>query len=173
MAVLDIRTYPDPVLQRPAEDVAAVDDSIRQLMDDMAQTMYQAAGVGLAAPQVGVSKRVIVVDVTSRLDPSGLITLANPVILGTEGEEFLDEGCLSIPDYLVKVARCRRISVEGLDRHGRRRLIEAEGLLARALQHEIDHVRGILIINHLTGLQGEMARKKLRQLASKVIPSNG
>ncbi len=168
MAIMEIRTYPDPVLLHPAEAVAAVDETVRRLMDDMVETMYQAPGVGLAAPQVGVSSMVIVVDVTSGQDPNGLIRLANPKILSTKGAEAIDEGCLSIPDFTAKVNRFQQVTVEGLDPKGRRVVIEAEGLLARALQHEIDHVRGVLIIDHLRGIRKELVRKKLRRKAKNL-----
>lgn len=138
-----------------------VDQETRMIMNDMAETMYSAAGVGLAAPQVGISRRIIVVDVTSGTDKNGLICLANPNILSVEGVEESEEGCLSIPYFSTKISRPSRVAVEGWDMNGDRRVIEADGLLARALQHEIDHINGILIIDRLKGIKKKMVRKKL------------
>jgi peptide deformylase len=163
MSVLEIRTFPDPVLLSPAQEVTAVDDRVQRFLDDMADTMYHAAGVGLAAPQVGVPQSILVIDISPRQEGSQLITLINPSIIGAEGEDELEEGCLSIPEFTANVIRHRRVTVSGIDRAGKLRLIEAEGMLARALQHEIDHLRVVLIIDHLRGLKREMTRKKLRK----------
>jgi peptide deformylase len=163
MAILPIRIYPDPVLQCPAEEVSSVDREVRRLMDEMVETMYDAAGVGLAAPQVGVSRRIIVIDIGGKQGPSDVICLANPTVIKAEEEDEMEAGCLSIPDFSVKLVRAGRVTVEGLDAEGRHRTIEAEGLLARALQHEIDHIRGCLIVDRLTGLTGNLIRRKLRR----------
>ncbi|HHY40544.1 MAG TPA: peptide deformylase [Syntrophaceticus sp.] len=132
----------DPVLRQQARPVTVINKKIKKLLDDMAETMYQARGVGLAAPQVGVSKRIIVVDVGE-----GLWELINPEIIFREGEEIDLEGCLSIPGVTGEVMRASRVRVRGLDRTGQQQVITAEGFAARALQHEIDHLDGILFID--------------------------
>jgi peptide deformylase len=170
MSILKIRTFPDPVLRENAREVDAVDREVRKLMDDMLDTMYDAPGIGLAATQVGVPQRVIVVDVSFQEDPGGIILLANPVITSSEGEEELEEGCLSVPDLKASVSRYNMVTVEGLDQNGKLRTIQAEGLLARALQHEIDHINGTLILDHLKGVKKELTRKKLIKKAKNRTP---
>ncbi len=140
MAVLDIVLVPDPVLRQKARPVERVTKRIQKLIRDMADTMYAANGAGLAAPQVGVSERVIVVD-----DGNGLVALVNPRLVAAQGSEVDVEGCLSIPNVNVYVERAAQVEVEGWDERGRTVRIKAEGLLARALQHEIDHLDGVLI----------------------------
>jgi len=154
MAVLDIVQVPDPVLRRPAKPVERVTKRIQKLIRDMADTMYAANGAGLAAPQVGVSERVIVADAGD-----GLVALVNPRIVSSSGSEVDVEGCLSIPNVTVYVERAAQVEVEGWDERGKTVRIKAEGLLARALQHEIDHLDGILIIDKGTIVQpaGEAA----------------
>ncbi|MBO8127688.1 MAG: peptide deformylase [Peptococcaceae bacterium] len=142
MAVFKIVCHPDPVLREKAERVKKITPHIEKLIDNMADTMYSYNGVGLAAPQIGVSKRVIVVDVGE-----GLVALVNPEIVETEGSERGKEGCLSIPGYWGEVDRAQRVRVKGLSRNGKEVVISAEGFLARALQHEIDHLDGILFID--------------------------
>lgn len=144
MAVLPIVLHPDPVLRRKAKPVQKINFQLRKLLDDMAETMYDAPGVGLAAPQVGVSKRIIVVDCG---EPHGLIEMINPEIVYAEGRASATEGCLSIPGYVGEVERNARVRVAGLDRQGRKFWIDAEGLLARCFQHEIDHLDGVLYID--------------------------
>jgi len=144
MAVLEIVTYPDPVLLSKAQAVPRVTRRVRRLVHDMLETMYSASGVGLAAPQVGVRQRVIVVDVGE-----GPITLINPEITATDGEQVGLEGCLSLPDLVGEVRRAEWVVVNGLNRRGEPITVEGEGLLARALQHEIDHLDGILFIARL------------------------
>jgi peptide deformylase len=141
LSVLEIRKAGDKVLKEHAEPVARVDRKIRRLLDDMAQTMYEADGVGLAAPQVGVSLRVIVIDAGD-----GLVELINPVIIEGEGSATASEGCLSIPGVFGEVERCAKVAVEYFNRQGKKAKITGTGLLARALQHEIDHLEGILFI---------------------------
>lgn len=145
MAILEIKHYPEPILRAEARIVPKVTATVRKLLDEMVQTMRAAEGVGLAAPQVGVSKRVIVVDVGE-----GLIELINPKIEKKEGSETAMEGCLSIPQYLGEVERAASVTVIGLNREGEEVRIAATGLLARALQHEIDHLNGILFIDRAT-----------------------
>ncbi|MHC1746350.1 MAG: peptide deformylase [Negativicutes bacterium] len=141
MAVLNIRKAGDMVLKKKAEPVVRIDRKIKQLLDDMSQTMYHADGVGLAAPQVGVSQRIIVIDVGE-----GLIELINPVITASEGSLISVEGCLSVPGIFGDVERCTAVTVEGFDRNRKKVRISATDLLAKALQHEIDHLEGILFI---------------------------
>lgn len=141
MAIMEVRKAGDKVLKMKAEPVLHVDKKIRKLLDDMAQTMYSADGVGLAAPQVGVSLRVIVIDVNEEL-----IELINPVITKSEGCELGNEGCLSIPGVFGEVERFAEVTVTGLNRFGKNISITGTGLLSRALQHEIDHLDGILFI---------------------------
>jgi len=144
MAVLEIVTYPDPVLLSEAQAVPRVTRRVRRLAHDMLETMYAASGVGLAAPQVGVRQRVIVLDVGE-----GPITLVNPEITAADGEQVGLEGCLSLPDLVGEVRRAEWVVVSGLNRRGKPITVEGEGLLARALQHEIDHLDGILFIARL------------------------
>jgi peptide deformylase len=141
MAILDIRKAGDPVLKQKAAPVEKVTKKIKELIESMAETMYAADGVGLAAPQIGVSQRIIVIDVGD-----GLIGLVNPVIVEQEGLECAAEGCLSIPGVFGDVERASRVTVEALDRNGKPVRIIADRLLARALQHEIDHLEGVLFI---------------------------
>ena len=141
MSVLDIRRAGDPVLKEKAKPVAKITKTVRSLLDNMVQTMQEADGVGLAAPQVGVSLRVVVIDVGE-----GLIELINPEIVASEGCETGTEGCLSIPGMYGDVERFTAVTVQGMDRHGAPITVQGSGLLARALQHEIDHLEGILFI---------------------------
>ena len=141
MSVLDIRRAGDPVLKEKAKPVTKITKTVRSLLDNMVQTMQEADGVGLAAPQVGVSLRVVVIDVGE-----GLIELINPEIVASEGCETGTEGCLSIPGMYGDVERFTAVTVQGIDRHGAPITVQGSGLLARALQHEIDHLEGILFI---------------------------
>jgi len=167
MSLLEIRKFPDPVLKKKAEPVAAVDDEIRKLMDDMAETMYASFGIGLAAPQVGVSKRVIVVDVSPRdeIRESQLIALANPQIIKSEGSEEFEEGCLSLPGFTSVVERPSKITISAMDREGRDVIMEADGILAIALQHEMDHLEGTLILDHASTLKREFYKKRIKKQA--------
>lgn len=163
MAVLEILKYPHPLLKRRCKEVERVDGEIKKLIQDMTETMYQAKGVGLAACQVGDSRRVIVVDV-SPLDPDKEpFALINPEILSEEGEIEHEEGCLSVPDCVEKVKRRERILVRGLSPSGKEREILAEGIEAIALQHEIDHLNGILILDRISRLKRELYRNRLRK----------
>nr|CRH07593.1 Peptide deformylase (PDF) (Polypeptide deformylase) [Candidatus Magnetococcus massalia] len=169
MAVLPIVTAPDPVLKKKAAPIDGVDDATRQLMDDMLDTMYDAPGIGLAAPQVGISKRIIVVDVNYS-DEGGErqpYCLANPEIIREEGEIQWDEGCLSVPESNGKVTRKESITVRALDRDGQEVTIDAEGLFAVCLQHEIDHLDGTLFIDHLSSLKRTMIMKKLKKIKAE------
>lgn len=147
MAILEILTKENPRLRVKANRVPRVDDTVRRLMDDMVETMLDAPGVGLAATQVGVSLRVIVMKVDNQL-----FTLANPEIVRSSGEQIGYEGCLSVPGYIGEVARAERVTMRALNRSGKEVRIKGEGLLARAMQHEIDHLDGVLFIDRLTSL---------------------
>ena len=162
MALLPVRLLPDPVLRRRADPVEAVDDAVRQLLEDMLETMYDAPGVGLAAPQVGVSKRAIVMDCSAEEENPQPMRMVNPEITVRSGETATEEeGCLSIPDYKGDVTRPREITVRYLDENGRPRELAAEGLLAICIQHEVDHLDGILFIDHLSRLKRDMIIRKM------------
>ena len=145
MAVLSIHTAPDPVLRQKAKRVRSVDGSIHRLIGDMIETMHAAPGVGLAAPQVGIPLRVIVIGLPEQED----IALVNPQIVRRKGERVVNEGCLSVPGYIGQLKRAESVTVKGRDRNGREVRIKAEELLAQALEHEIDHINGILYIDRL------------------------
>mgnify|MGYP001826587086 CR=1 FL=1 len=164
MSVRPIRVYPDPVLRVRCPEVEAFDDALAKLVSDMVETMHAAPGIGLAAPQIGVERRVAVVDLSVGEDPEALLVLVNPEIFDHDGRETDVEGCLSIPDFTDKVMRPERIRVRALDVRGEAFELEAEGLLARAIQHEQDHLNGVLFIDHLRGLRRERAKRKLRHL---------
>ncbi len=159
MSLLEIRIYPDPVLKQRAAEVSKVDASVRKLLADMVDTMYAANGVGLAAPQVGISQRIAVVDVSE--EGNAPMHFVNPEILTSEGEASSEEGCLSIPDYRDTVTRNTKITVRALDIEGKSFEVHAEGLLAVCLQHEIDHLDGILFVDRLSRLKREMFKKWL------------
>ncbi len=162
MALLPILTAPDPRLKKKAKPVARVDAEIRRLMDDMLLTMYAAPGIGLAAPQVGVSKRVIVLDISGKDQPAQPMRMANPEIVWASDEDVsYEEGCLSVPEHYADVARPRAVRVRYLDEQNRPRVLEAEGLLATCVQHEMDHLDGILFIDHLSALKRNMILRKL------------
>jgi len=154
-----LRFYPDAVLRRKALPVNDVDGSVRDLMDGMSEIMYTHNGVGLAAPQAGVLQRVIIADVGE-----GLITLANPEILQKEGEDRLEEGCLSLPEIQVNIARSQSILVRGINPEGKEVRHELSGLMGRIIQHEIDHLNGILIIDYASASEKILLRKKLKEL---------
>lgn len=164
MAILPITLFPDPVLKKVAATITTVTDEIRTLMDNMAETMYDAPGLGLAAPQVNVSQRVIVLDAGGREgNPSRLYQLANPNIISGEGEIEWEEGCLSIPGFLYPMVRNAHVVVEALDRDGKAITIEAHELLAVILQHEIDHLNGKLIIDNVSRLKRELYLRRLKK----------
>ncbi|MFQ5469669.1 MAG: peptide deformylase [Gammaproteobacteria bacterium] len=159
MAILHILHYPDPLLRKKALPVQEVDDEIRVLVDDMFETMYDAPGIGLAAPQVNVSKRLIVLDITE--DKSNPICLVNPVITAKEDSEQMEEGCLSVPGIYDIVERAARIQLTALDRDGQSVEMSAEGILAVCIQHEIDHLDGKLFVDYLSDLKRKRIRKKM------------
>jgi len=165
MAILEICTYPEPVLIHKAESVKTFDRQLRQLLDDMADTMYSAPGVGLAAPQVGVPLRAIVVDASPRDEHATLMKVVNPVITFREGESIYEEGCLSVPGVTAEVVRAARICVEGFDEYGKPMTIDTNTFLATVLQHEIDHLNGVLFIDHIGRLRRDMIKRKLKKRA--------
>ncbi len=162
MAILPILHFPDPRLRNPAQPVARVDDEARRLLDDMLETMYAAPGIGLAAPQVNVSKRMIVIDISEeRNDPRYFV---NPEILARRGNEVFEEGCLSVPNIYETVERAAWVRVKALGRDGKSYELEADGLLAVCIQHEIDHLEGKLFVDYLSELKRGRIRKKMEKL---------
>ena len=162
MALLPILHFPDPRLHTKAAPVAEVDDRIRTLIRDMAETMYEAPGIGLAATQVDVHERVVVIDVSE--DHSDLLALINPEILERSGEQIGEEGCLSVPGIYDKVKRAERVRVRALDQNGERFELEAEGLLAVCIQHELDHLDGKVFVEYLSLLkQGRIKNKLIKR----------
>lgn len=162
-----ILTYPNSELKKKSVPVTIITDSVRQLVQDMAETMYAAPGIGLAAPQIGVHQRVIIIDISGKNEPPDLIVAINPVIIHAEGEEYEEEGCLSVPDYAANVKRHARVIIKGLDLDGVERTWKAEDLLAIAFQHEIDHLDGILFVDHLSTLKRELFQRKARKAAEE------
>jgi peptide deformylase len=162
--MLSIRHYPDPVLKLIAEPVLTIDAEFRKLVADMVETMYSAPGIGLAAPQVGVSKRMAVIDCSPSGEPPQLFTLINPEIIAREGESCEEEGCLSVPAYYAMVDRSAVIRVRYLDLDGRTVERDADGLLAICIQHEIDHLDGILFVDRLSPLKKGIFRKKYKKI---------
>lgn len=161
MAKLDILTFPDPRLRQRALPVEQVDERIRQLVDDMFETMYAAPGIGLAAIQVNVPRRVIVIDTSEGKDQP--LCLINPEIIARSGEEQTEEGCLSVPGFYEVVTRADAVQVRALDRAGQVQEISATGLLAVCIQHEIDHLDGRLFVDHISSLKRQRIRKKLEK----------
>ena len=159
MAILDILHFPDPRLRTKAQPVEKVDDDLRKLIDDMFDTMYDAPGIGLAATQVNVHKRIVVIDISEEHDDP--LCLINPEIIARDGEEEMDEGCLSVPGVYEKVVRADHIRIRTLTREGDTIEFDAEGLLAVCIQHELDHLDGKLFIDYLSNLKRQRIRKKL------------
>lgn len=163
MALLPILRYPDPRLHKKAAPVAKVDDSVRKLVADMAETMYEAPGIGLAATQVDVHRRVVIIDVSE--DKTGLLALINPEILERSGEQVCEEGCLSVPGVYEKVTRAERVRVRALGVEGQALELEAEGLLAVCIQHEIDHLDGKVFVEYLSQLKQGRIKARLAKKA--------
>lgn len=161
MTQLEILYYPDDRLRTKAQPVTKVDDQIRQLVDDMFETMYEAPGIGLAATQVNVHQQVIVIDVSEEKNQP--LCLINPEIIESDGEEESEEGCLSVPDIYDKVKRSELVTVKALDRDGREYTLKAAGLLAMCIQHEMDHLQGKLFVDYLSPLKQQRLRKKLEK----------
>jgi peptide deformylase len=162
MALMEVLKFPHPVLRKKCEKVETVDDEIKKIARDMAETMYAENGIGLAAPQVGISKRIFVVDVDEEL-----LTVINPEISVSGEKEKMEEGCLCLPKVTVEIERLSRVHMEGIDIQGNKVTIDAEELLARAFQHEVDHLNGMLIIDHLSKVKRDIVVKKFRKLQLK------
>ncbi len=164
MAKLKIYEYPHPVLKQKAEKVAVVDDQLRTLLDDMLETMYAANGCGLAAPQIGLSKRVVVIDIAHEGEEPAPLYMVNPeIVWRSEEMEIGEEGCLSLPEMRAEVERSISVKINYLDYNGKECKLQADGFLAVAAQHEIDHLDGILYIDHLSRLKRQMLVKKLEK----------
>lgn len=165
MALLHVLQFPDPLLRNKAQPVSVVDDSIRKMVDDMFETMYEQSGVGLAAIQVNIAKRIIVIDVSeNRTQP---LCVINPEIIKREGTQYESEGCLSFSGVFDKVERSAKIRFKALDRDGKSYELDAEDILSICIQHEMDHLDGVLFIDHLSRLKQERARKKLEKMRKR------
>jgi peptide deformylase len=162
--VREILVWPHPVLKQKAQPVAVVDDAVRQLIKDMFESMYAADGVGLAAPQVGELKNIIVLDTTPRQPESKAVAMVNPEIVAYEGKILYKEGCLSIPGEAEDVDRAAVVTVRFLDEKGEPQTLVADGLLAVAIQHETDHLKGIVFVDHVSSLKRELIRKRMKKL---------
>ncbi|MFC1816177.1 peptide deformylase [Thermodesulfobacteriota bacterium] len=164
MAILEIKTYPDKFLMQPTNPVEKIDKTIQKTIDDMAATMYAAPGAGLAAIQIGCDKSILVYDISPREENQSLQVLINPRIVSSEGVIISEnEGCLSVPDLRADVKRATKIVVEGLDREGNPLKIEADGYPAIVLQHELDHLNGILFIDHISALKRGLYKKRIKK----------
>ena len=163
MAVLKIAKYPDPVLEKPGEPVTEFDEELKKLVEDMFETMYAAPGVGLAAPQVGVQKRVFVMDCSGGRDPAQRLAMINPEVLRTEGEQTGEEGCLSFPGIFFPVKRAMRAVVRAQDVNGNELEVDGLELTARCMLHETDHCDGILFIERTTPLKRQMAKRQIKK----------
>mgnify|MGYP001181932953 FL=1 len=170
MAIRKILTEPDPFLRQKSENVEVVNDEIRTLMDDMLQTMYDAPGIGLAAIQIGVAKRVIVIDLSKNEEKKNPLYFVNPEIINkSKNDASYEEGCLSVPNQFAEIERPKKCEVEYLDYNGKKKFLLAEGLLATCIQHEMDHLEGILFIDYLSKLKKSMIIKKLSKIKSTRI----
>jgi peptide deformylase len=162
--IREIVKYPDPVLQRPTEKVTEFDEELRTLAADMFESMYKAIGIGLAAPQIGVGKRITVIDLSNQKNPKEKIVLVNPEIVHKDGRQVEEEGCLSLPEIRDKVSRAMKVKVKAQDIEGKWFEMEGEELLARAFQHEIDHLDGILFPWRLSVLKRDLILRKIRKM---------
>ncbi len=162
--IYPIVKFGNPVLETKAQDVTEFDGELKKLVDDMFESMYEAKGVGLAAPQIGISKRLAVIDVTFKEDPNAKLVLANPEIIHTEGKQTQSEGCLSIPDFRENVTRPKVVTVRAQDINGKWYEKTGEDLLARAFLHETDHLHGKLYISHISALKRDLMKRKIRKL---------
>ena len=156
--------YGNPVLEKPAETITVFDEKLQKLVEDMFESMYAAHGVGLAAPQIGISQRIAVIDVSFKEDPKAKLVLVNPVIVRIEGKQRGSEGCLSIPDFREEVTRPMRVTVRAQDATGKTFEASGEELLARALVHETDHLNGKLYISHISALKRDLMKRKIKKL---------
>jgi len=162
--IREIVKYPDPILQRPTDKVTQFDEELRTLADDMFESMYKAIGIGLAAPQIGVGKRITVIDLSNQKNPKDKLVLVNPEILHKEGKQVEEEGCLSLPEIRDKVTRAMKVKVKAQNLEGEWFEMEGEELLARAFQHEIDHLDGILFPWRVSALKRDLILRKIRKM---------
>jgi peptide deformylase len=162
--IYPIVKFPDPILQQPAEPVTVFDAELRKLVDDMFTSMYDAQGIGLAAPQIGISKRLTVIDLSFQKKPEDKIVLINPEVVEIRGKQVEEEGCLSLPEIRDRVVRAAEVKVRAQDAEGKQIEVEGTELLARAIQHEIDHLDGILFIFRLSRLKRDLQLRKIRKL---------
>ncbi|HZP23455.1 MAG TPA: peptide deformylase [Terriglobales bacterium] len=162
--IYPIVKYGDAVLEKPAATITEFNDELRQLVEDMFESMYAAHGVGLAAPQIGIPKRIAVIDVTFKEDPDAKIVLVNPEIIHTEGKQTSSEGCLSLPEFRENVTRPMKVTARAQDLYGKTIEVEGEELLARALLHETDHLNGKLFISRISALKRDLIKRKIRKL---------
>ena len=162
--IREIVKYPDPILQRPTEKITEFDDELRTLAADMFESMYKAQGIGLAAPQIGVGRRITVIDLSNKQTPEDKIVLVNPEIVHREGKQYGEEGCLSLPDIRDKVSRAAKVTVKAQDLEGNWFEMDGTELLARAFQHEIDHLEGILFPWRLSALKRDLILRRIRKL---------
>jgi peptide deformylase len=162
--IYPIVKFGDPVLEKTAEPVTKFDDALKKLVEDMFESMYAARGVGLAAPQIGISKHLAVIDVSFQEDPDGKLVLANPKIIHTEGKQRASEGCLSIPEFREDVTRANKVTIRAQDVNGKWYEKTGEQLLARAFLHETDHLNGKLYISHISALKRDLIKRKIRKL---------
>ena len=165
--ILKIVKYPEPVLQQPGEPVTEFDDELRRFVADLFETTYASQGIGLAAQQVGVAKRVTVIDLSMGKDPAQKLVLINPEVISREGKQYEEEGCLSFPEIREKVARAEKVRIRAQDENGKWFEMDAEELLSRACQHEIDHLDGILFIFRMSALKRGLTLRKIRKLQSE------
>lgn len=162
--IYPIVKFGDPVLEKPAAPVTEFGDELKKLVEDMFESMYAAHGVGLAAPQIGISKRLAVIDVTFKEDPDAKLVLANPEIIRSEGKHTQSEGCLSVPDFRESVSRAKKVTIRAQDVNGKWYEKTGEELLARAFLHETDHLNGKLYLSHLSALKRDLMKRKIRKL---------
>ena len=162
--IYPIIKYPDPVLMKPAEDVTVFDKELKQLVADMFESMYEAQGIGLAAPQINIAKRLCIIDLSFKKNPAEKIVLINPEIIEKEGKQHEEEGCLSLPEIREKVNRAFQVKVRAQDVDGKWFEIEGTELLSRAFQHEIDHLNGVLFIDHLSRLKRDLVLRRIRKM---------
>lgn len=167
MAILHILHYPDPRLREKANPVSVVDASVRRLVDDMFETMYDAPGIGLAAPQVNVAQRVIVIDISE--DKNQPLCLINPEVIASDGQEQMEEGCLSVPNIFEPVVRARAITVRALNQEGSPFELTTDGLLAVCIQHEMDHLEGKLFVDYLSEMKRQRIRRKLEKIRRQTL----
>lgn len=163
MAIRPVVLYPDPVLLRPTRPVEQVDDDVRRLVQDMADTLRAAPGIGLAANQIGDGRRVCIVDLSGGEKPDSLVVLVNPVVTATSGRQTGEEGCLSFPDITLEIERAEQLTVEALDLDGRPVVLDADGLFSRVIQHECEHLDGQVFLRNVSALRREIVRRQIRK----------